>query len=81
MRSIGRKIVTTKCNGMRFNFELEENEDFYAETYGLLTEQSATKYFQKAYNDTSILITNVEFEEHYYKMDLETFIANSEKVY
>lgn len=81
MRSIGRKIVTSKCNGQKFNYSTEESEDFYSEIYGMFTPQAATKYLQKKFADTSILIYNVEFEEHYYKMSLENFISNSERVY
>lgn len=81
MRSIGRKIVTSKCSGQRFNKKLEELEDFYEEIYGMVTVQSATKYFQKSCGDSSIIITNVDFEEHYYKMSLDDFISNSERVY
>ncbi len=81
MRSIGRKIVTSKCNGQRYNYENEEGEDFYTEIYGMFTPQTATKYLQKKFGDSSILITNIEFEEHYYKMTLDNFINNSERVY
>ena len=81
MKSIGRKIVKAKCNGQRFNIDTKEMEDFYEETYGILTPQSASKFFAKMYNDNSILITNIEFEEHYYKMSIDAFIENSEMLY
>ena len=60
---------------------MEEWEDFYIEIYGMFTPDSASKFLQKECADKSIRINNVEFEEHYYKMDLEKFIENSEQVY
>ena len=81
MRSIGRKIVKSKCSGQKYNASVDEMEDFYSEIYGVFTPQSASKYLQKQFNDSSILIHNIEFDEHYYKMDLDTFIKNSEQVY
>lgn len=81
MRSIGRKIVTCICNAQRFNSETKEMEDFTEEIYGMFTPSSASKYLQKMYSDSSILVNNIEFEEHYYKMPLETFMCNSEQIY
>ena len=80
-RSIGRKIVTTKCNGQRLNKDTKELEDFSYDLDGFFTLDGATKRLRRNLGDESITIFNTQYEEHYYKMDLGKFIANSERIY
>ena len=81
MRSIGRKFYWSKCSGQRYNYETEELEDFAIEILGNYTPKRATSYAQRKYKDNTILICNVEIEEHYHKMSAEKFLQESERVY
>ena len=81
MRSIGRKFYWSKCNGQRYNYQTKEFEDFSFDVLGNYTEKRATKYAQRKYKDNSIVIFNVEIEEHYHKMSAEKFLQESERVY
>ena len=81
MRSIGRKFVWSKCNGSRYNYQTEELEDFSFDVLGNYTAKRATSYARKFFNDTTIVVFNVEYEEHYHKMSAEKFLAESERVY
>lgn len=81
MRSIGRKFYWSNCVGQRYNFETEEFEDFSITILGNYSPLRATRYAQKQYKDSSIIIFNVEIEEHYHKMSAEKFLEESERVY
>ena len=81
MRSIGRKFYWSKCTGQRYNYETKELEDFSFTELGNYTPQRATKFAQRRFKDNTILICNVEIEEHYHKMSAEKFLQESERVY
>lgn len=81
MRSIGRKFCWSNCSGMRYNYDTKEFEDFSCTILGNYTPMRATKYVQKNYKDETIIIFNVEIEEHYHKMSAEKFLQESERIY
>ena len=81
MRSIGRKFYWSNCYGQRYNYETKEVEDFSFTILGNYTPKRATNYAQRKYKDNTILICNVEIEEHYHKMPAEKFLQESERVY
>ena len=79
MASIGRRIKITECNGQRVN-EAGEFEDFHVTLFGSYTPERATRRLRREYHDTSITINQVEESSAYHKMDIEKFIAESERV-
>ena len=81
MRSIGRKFYWSNCSGQRYNYETKEMEDFSFVVLGNYTPQRATGYAQRTFKDNTIIIWNVEIEEHYHKMSAEKFLQESERVY
>ena len=81
MRSIGRKFYWSNCVGQRYNYETKEMEDFSFTVLGNYTPQRATAYAQRNFKDNTIIIWNVEIEEHYHKMSAEKFLQESERVY
>lgn len=72
---IRRKITVSKCNGQYY----KDNEayDFYAELYGKYSIERATNKLRKEFDDYTILITNVEYEELICEMPIDEFIAKS----
>lgn len=81
MRSIGRKFYWSNCSGQKYNYKTKEIEDFSFIVLGNYTPERATKYAQRFFKDNTILIWNVEIEEHYHKMSAEKFLQESERVY
>lgn len=71
---ITRSITTTACIGQHVN-QYGEFEDFCDVTSFPTTEEKASKYFRRKYNDQSITINKVEQETHVYYMSVEEFIA------
>lgn len=81
MRSIGRTFYWSNCYGQKYNYETQEMEDISFTVLGNYTPQRATAYAQRKFKDNTIIIWNVEIEEHYHKMSAEKFLQESERIY
>lgn len=80
---VGRLVQITHCNGQRINPNNKdpiEFVDFSFDVYGTYTTGRATKFARKTFGDKSIVINNVEHDEEYYSMDIDTFINNAERI-
>lgn len=80
MRNIRRTFNLSKCDGVRFNYETKEYEDFYFEVAGNYTAKRATNYARRKFKDNSIQIVNVEIETEMYAISPENFIRYGERI-
>lgn len=73
MKSIGRRIATTRCHGQILDTN-GEFSDFTAQLVGDYSAERATRALRREYKDSTITINNVEKTSTYYKMRLDEFM-------
>lgn len=76
---VGRNITVTHCRGRRYDYSAEDFVDFTLDIYGNLSKPRATWYARRYYSDSKCLVTDVEYETHYWSMPLCKFVDNSER--
>jgi len=80
-KHITRTIASTKIVVGEFNKEAQELVAIGTLTEeGKIEEEKATKIIRKAFPTQQVVVLDLIQDEAKYKIDIETFIANAEKV-
>lgn len=80
-KHITRTIASTKIVVGEFNKEAQELVAIGTLTEeGKIEEEKATKIIRKAFPTQQVVVLDLIHDEAKYKIDIETFIANAEKV-
>jgi hypothetical protein len=77
--NIGRNVTISHCTGQRYNKDTAEWDDYNVDIIGNYTEDRATRFCRRLTHDSTIVITNVEIERHYYRMNIHDFVEHAER--